>query len=61
MLENILNINGVDKLNKNYQKTINGGTLSGCPTVFPTGCFAGAPFYCNIYNLPICGPIDLED
>ncbi|WP_299210923.1 hypothetical protein [uncultured Aquimarina sp.] len=61
MLKNILKENGVQELNKNAQKTINGGTLPECPTFFPNGCFAGAPFYCNIHGLPICGPQDQEN
>lgn len=61
MLRNILNFAGTNTLNKIEQKQINGGTLPECPTFFPKGCFAGAPFYCNTQGLPICGPIDEEN
>ncbi|MDH7446920.1 hypothetical protein [Aquimarina sp. 2201CG14-23] len=61
MLHNILKFNGTQKLNKKEQQSINGGTLPECPTFFPGGCFAGAPFYCNTQGLPICGPQDQEN
>ncbi|EZH73141.1 hypothetical protein ATO12_19230 [Aquimarina atlantica] len=60
MLQNILNLAGVNQLNKTKQLELKGGLPPECPAAFPTGCFSG-PFYCNIYNLPICSPIDLED
>lgn len=59
MLKNILSVNGVLKLNKNEQKTVHGGISPECAASSPTGCFSG-PFYCNIYGLPICYPIDEE-
>ncbi|WP_405207735.1 hypothetical protein [Aquimarina sp. LLG6339-5] len=61
MLHNILKLKGVQELNKNTQKTVHGGTLPACPTFFPRGCFAGAPFYCNIHGLPLCDPQDEEN
>ncbi|AXT58474.1 hypothetical protein D1815_22955 [Aquimarina sp. AD1] len=61
MLKNILNVNGVSLINKDKQQSIKGGYLPECPTFFPGGCFAGAPFYCNIHGLPLCDPQDEEN
>ena len=60
MLNKILKLNGVYQINKNTQKEVHGGILAECPTFFPLGCFAGAPFYCNFQGLPPCDPLDEE-
>ncbi len=57
MLKKISNLEGVHLLEKSNQKQINGGLSPGCPVPIPGGCFSG-PFYCNIYGLPICKPLD---
>lgn len=57
MLKTISKLKGVRLLKKTSQKHINGGFGPECPVYHPTGCFSG-PFYCNIYNLPICNPLD---
>ncbi|TSE06815.1 MULTISPECIES: hypothetical protein [Aquimarina] len=59
MLQNILNLKGINSIKKNVQKQINGGLPPECGAGPSTGCFSG-PFYCNIHGLPICNPLDHE-
>lgn len=47
-------------LNKTEQQFINGGLNPGCPVNTNLNCFSG-PFYCNVFNLPICNPLDEND
>jgi hypothetical protein len=39
MLKNILKLKGVQKLDKNEQKSINGGLPCGCPGTHPFGTY----------------------
>ncbi len=55
MLRNISNLGSV--LNTSEQKSIHGGLNPGCPVNTNPHCFSG-PFYCNVFNLPICSPLD---
>ncbi len=58
MLQNVLNLKGVNSINKKEQITINGGHLPPeCGEgSYEGGCFTG-PFYCNIHGLPVCPPL----
>jgi len=57
-MKKLANLNGVKALGRMEQKSINGGhPLAECSTGGGDGCFSG-PYYCNIFGLPICSPLD---
>ncbi|MEO8515832.1 MAG: hypothetical protein ABI426_03765 [Flavobacterium sp.] len=57
MLKNILNFEGVQKLSKNEQKSINGG-IGGCKNPVPStnGTCPAGYWYAGVFGEPVDGP-----